>query len=325
MSSNTFVNNYIYYASLTSSGSDTVTATFSSTLQTLTGAAYIHIYEVSGVTATGIGTGTGSGTIGGGSSGTVSTSSTAFQSGAFLVAIASENCLTGVWAAGSGFTLSPNPPFDQNFDLSMTEYATSGVSTPTTFPATLGPSSGGCNQNWVEAGIALQPGITISNSGNIEVIAGQSNQNSIQFQIPSGEVVSVTVSCSGLPSGASCSTNPSPLPGPFQDGDSFELIVNTLPSTPPGTYPITVEVSFNIPAAIIQPAFSLASNGGFSLGPKSISIQQVLSGSASTTFNLIVDPAPAIPEYPLGLPLLAIFMIIAYGLIKRRTRNPKNI
>jgi hypothetical protein len=32
-----------------------------------------------------------------------------------------------------------------------------------------------------------------------------------------------------------------------------------------------------------------------------------------------------IPEYPLGLPLLAIFMIIAYGLIKRRTRNPKNI
>lgn len=32
-----------------------------------------------------------------------------------------------------------------------------------------------------------------------------------------------------------------------------------------------------------------------------------------------------IPEYPIGLPLLAIFMIIAYGLIKRRTRNPKNI
>lgn len=36
-------------------------------------------------------------------------------------------------------------------------------------------------------------------------------------------------------------------------------------------------------------------------------------------------PAPPIPEYPLGLPLLAIFMIFAYGLIKRRTRNPKNI
>jgi subtilase family serine protease len=35
--------------------------------------------------------------------------------------------------------------------------------------------------------------------------------------------------------------------------------------------------------------------------------------------------ATIIPEYPLGLPLLAIFMIFAYGLIKRRTRNPRNI
>jgi hypothetical protein len=36
-------------------------------------------------------------------------------------------------------------------------------------------------------------------------------------------------------------------------------------------------------------------------------------------------PSPTIvPEYPLGLPLLAIFMIIAYGLIKRRTRIPEN-
>jgi len=33
----------------------------------------------------------------------------------------------------------------------------------------------------------------------------------------------------------------------------------------------------------------------------------------------------AIPEYPLGLPLLAAFMIITYGLIRRRTRNPSTI
>lgn len=40
--------------------------------------------------------------------------------------------------------------------------------------------------------------------------------------------------------------------------------------------------------------------------------------------GVALDP-PAIPEYPLGLPLLAIFMIFAYGLIKRRTNNPRNI
>lgn len=51
-------------------------------------------------------------------------------------------------------------------------------------------------------------------------------------------------------------------------------------------------------------------------------------GSAN---GVLVDPGgpgitPAVvPEYPLGLALLAIFMIVAYGLIKRRTRNPKNI
>jgi hypothetical protein len=39
----------------------------------------------------------------------------------------------------------------------------------------------------------------------------------------------------------------------------------------------------------------------------------------------VIDPAPAVPEYPLSLPLLAIFMIIAYGLIKSRTGNPRNI
>jgi hypothetical protein len=35
-------------------------------------------------------------------------------------------------------------------------------------------------------------------------------------------------------------------------------------------------------------------------------------------------PPELVPEYPLGLPLLAIFMIVGYGLIKRRTRNQKN-
>jgi hypothetical protein len=50
--------------------------------------------------------------------------------------------------------------------------------------------------------ISAQPVISISNTGNIEVIAGQSNHNSIQFSVPEGlEVNSVTISCSCLPSG----------------------------------------------------------------------------------------------------------------------------
>lgn len=42
----------------------------------------------------------------------------------------------------------------------------------------------------------------------------------------------------------------------------------------------------------------------------------------STPVTVTVNPAaPPIPEYPLGLPILAIFMIIGYGLVRRRTRK----
>jgi hypothetical protein len=38
--------------------------------------------------------------------------------------------------------------------------------------------------------------------------------------------------------------------------------------------------------------------------------------------DFTIIPA-AIPEYPLGLSLLAIFMVIAYGVIKRKTHTQK--
>ena len=37
--------------------------------------------------------------------------------------------------------------------------------------------------------------------------------------------------------------------------------------------------------------------------------------------QLVQVQAPPIPEYPYGLPLLALIMIIGYGLVRRRTRN----
>ena len=35
----------------------------------------------------------------------------------------------------------------------------------------------------------------------------------------------------------------------------------------------------------------------------------------------IVPATPPIPEYPFGLAVLAIFMVVAYGIIRRKTRN----
>ncbi len=162
-------------------------------------------------------------------------------------------------------------------------------------------------------------GVTVSNSGNIVVVAGQSGSTLITFSDPSDfEIISVTVSCGGLPAGATCSTNPGSLPGPWYDGTSFDVVVNTSPSTPAGTYTITVTVFFSLEGEVIQPSF-LVSSGG-SLEPQSISIQQPPPSSTTTMFNLTVN-STTIPEYPLGLPLLAILTIISYGLIRRKTKN----
>jgi len=163
--------------------------------------------------------------------------------------------------------------------------------------------------------------VTVSNSGNVVVVAGQSGSSLITFNDPLDyEIVSVTISCSGLPAGATCSTNPTSLPGPWYDGTSFDVVVNTSPSTPAGTFPISVTVSFDFyTPEIIQPSFLVS---GGSLGPESVSIQQT-PASTNTTFNLIVS-STTIPEYPLGLPLLAILTIISYGLIRRKIKNTKN-
>lgn len=163
--------------------------------------------------------------------------------------------------------------------------------------------------------------VTLTASGNIQVQAGASGHNSLTFGgIGSGSISDVVITCTGLPTGASFSTNPSPLTGPFSDGDSFQLFVSTLPSTPPGTYPITCEVSSFTEPLIIAASLAVSpisfSNGAGSLGPDSISIRQ----PSTPTFNLIVDPA-IIPEYPLGLPVLVIFMLVAYGLIRRQTHS----
>lgn len=42
---------------------------------------------------------------------------------------------------------------------------------------------------------------------------------------------------------------------------------------------------------------------------------------SSGTFPLTINATTPIPEYPVGLPLLAILTVIAYGLVRRRTRN----
>ncbi len=136
---------YIYYSQVFTSASDTVTVAFSGSGVD----ADVYVFELSGVTTTGLGTANGVDSFG---SSSVSTSSSlSFQPGAFLLAVINPEGAT--ITPGSGFTLmngyitpgyvAPN---------SAVEYATSGVTSPTNFPATL---SGGFT--WSESAIVLEP------------------------------------------------------------------------------------------------------------------------------------------------------------------------
>jgi hypothetical protein len=72
-----------------------------------------------------------------------------------------------------------------------------------------------------------------------------------------------------------------------------------------------------------------AAAGGAALASSPVTMSWTASGTATGNHWVItaVDllPAAIIPEYPLGLPLLAIFMIVAYGLIRRRIKTSANI
>lgn len=85
-------------------------------------------------------------------------------------------------------------------------------------------------------------------------------------------------------------------------------------------------VSFSSPTCTLSgSACSVTVTG---MGAGSASVKGSYSGDsdnngASGTFNIAVNQTP-IPEYPLGLPILAILAVIAYGVIRRRTRSELN-
>lgn len=76
----------------------------------------------------------------------------------------------------------------------------------------------------------------LSNSGNITVKKGQSGSNTITVTLLSGATQSVSLSASGLPSGATANFGPTSC----SPTCASTLTIFTLSSTPVGTYPITV-------------------------------------------------------------------------------------
>ena len=151
-------------------------------------------------------------------------------------------------------------------------------------------------------------GLAASATNDVRVTSAGSSTTTVNFDftLQTGFDAYVTVNCSPdlIPIAVSC---PIPIsPHVFGSGVPIHLSIiftfTTSTSTPAGIYPITLETSFL--CNIFNTCFVSA-------------IASLATGTSQ--FNLIVN-APVIPEYPLGLPLLATCMVIGYSLIKRRTR-----
>lgn len=66
-------------------------------------------------------------------------------------------------------------------------------------------------------------------------------------------------------------------------------------------------------------AYSFTLTGGLPAGSYSVQIIDDITPPTGCV-NFTVQPV-SIPEYPLGLPILAILMIVGYGLVRRRNRS----
>src|SRR5207249_1783724 len=132
-------NSYIWYARAASSGPDTITATFSSSV---TGS--VSVYELNRATTISPVTSAGSS-----SSGSTSLAVTSFTpaSNSFVIGNAEPSSSTSSFTAGSGYTLSGTC----SSVYGCGEYQT-GVGSPTTVPFTLGVSA-----PWVESAISFAP------------------------------------------------------------------------------------------------------------------------------------------------------------------------
>ncbi|HUI87052.1 MAG TPA: hypothetical protein VLY21_07850 [Nitrososphaerales archaeon] len=128
---------YIWYASAKSNAADTITATFGSTV-----AGSVSIYEISGVTATGL-----LASVGASSTSQTGTSVPSISPATGSVVIGNTETTSTTYTAGSGYTLSGSCSSVSGCG----EYQT-GVSSATTVPMSISPAG-----PWVESAVSFQP------------------------------------------------------------------------------------------------------------------------------------------------------------------------
>ena len=193
----------------------------------------------------------------------------------------------------AGATVSFNPqtipaPGSGNSTLTITVGATTP---PGTYPITVTGTGGGIQQTTtvtLTVTIGGQPNFTISAApASLTIAQGNQAGSTITTAVGGGFSSSITLSASGMPSGATVNFNPNPIPAPGAGTSTMMVTVGL--STPTGTYPITVTgsgggikqtttVNLTVTA---QPTFTITA------APAAVSIAQGNQGASTITTNIV--------------------------------------
>ena len=210
--------------------------------------------------------------------------------------------------AGASCSFSPssvNPTASSKLTIS-----TSSSTLPGTYTVTVSGTDGNITRTIdYSLEVTIAPPVPFNFSMSLSpsdgsVVQGESTSTTATATLVSGTSQSVSFSCSGLPSGVSCSFDPSSL----YPTNSSTLIISTLSSTPEGTYPITVSgtdgnITRNATYRLdVIPVTPVPFNFSLSLSQPNGSVVQGDNISTVTTATLISGTSQPVSFSCSGLP-----------------------
>ncbi len=139
-----------------------------------------------------------------------------------------------------------------------------------------------------------------TNPSSVSAMQGQSTTSSITTQVTAGSAQNVTLSASGLPSGATASFSPNPI----TSGQGSTMTISTSSSTPTGTYNINVMGTGTATTYTTSTSLTETARNDFSLNssPSSITIPQGQNGTTTITSAVTNGSAQAVSLSASGLP-----------------------
>ncbi len=219
--------------------------------------------------------------------------------------IKSKDLGSGNGTSINGLIIRENLAFlitNSQFQIWNTSGSISQYASPLDLPGGSGTAIG-CKGNYIYVGslpsnnkgfisiVGPKGAYTLRNSNDISVIQGSTGSNTITRTLVSGFPPGETLSVSGLPAGATASWTNNPCTATCS---STLTIVTTFPTTPVGSYPITVKN----PAGTVTTVFNLVVNQPFdySLAPTSanISVNRGASVNNGITVTKIAGTAQAV-------------------------------